>query len=296
MSDDHSPTAPRSPHRRRASMTPGASFTELFSSKSSNAGNQATGTPAHPGPMANAAANAQVGQRRRMSITTLGLSGSPTQTSPFANRAARQGSLSSSVGSGSPMFEEAVMEEGESENVPPMNTPASPFARRVSFGAQALRDVRSGSGSANGRYTTPLATSSSAAKNRKPSSASTIPESSTAAATSAPVASTYKTYPQNEKSNPSWRQTGEGFNWTEALRTRAERASSVSGFSPSSPQAQHASTVSGNAAATSQSHHHQRAASVATMEQPVREMPKQPKQQQKPDFFQEKILKADFMD
>jgi hypothetical protein len=30
------------------------------------------------------------------------------------------------------------------------------------------------------------------------------------------------------------------------------------------------------------------------MEQPVKEMPKQPKQ--KPDFFQEKILKADFMD
>jgi hypothetical protein len=292
MSDDNSPTAPRSPHRRRASMTPGASFTELFSAKS---GNQPSGTPAHPGPMANAAANAQVNGRRRMSITTLGLSGSPTQTSPFANRAARQGSLSSSVGSGSPMFEEAVMEEGESENLPPMNTPASPFARRVSFGAQALRDVRSGSGGANGRYTTPLARSTSAAKNRKPSSASTIPESSTVAATSAPVASTHKNYPQYEKSNPSWRQTGEGFNWTEALRNRAERAPSVS-FSPTSPQAQHASLASSNAAAASQSRHHQRAASIATMEQPVKEMPKQPKQHQKPDFFQEKILKADFMD
>jgi hypothetical protein len=31
------------------------------------------------------------------------------------------------------------------------------------------------------------------------------------------------------------------------------------------------------------------------MEQPVREIPKQPKQN-KPDFFQEKILRGDFMD
>jgi len=39
------------------------------------------------------------------------------------------------------------MEEGESSA--PVNTPASPFARRVSFGAQALREVRAGSGSNN---------------------------------------------------------------------------------------------------------------------------------------------------
>lgn len=291
MSDEQSnyPTAPNSSHRRRASMTPGASFSELFSSKSGPSNNQAAGTPAHPGPIANAAANAQVGQRRRMSITTLGLSGSPTQTSPFANRAARQGSLSSSVGSGSPNFEEAVMEEGESENMPPMNTPASPFARRVSFGAQALRDVRSGSGNANGRSTAPLSTSASS--KRKMSFASMSPGSN-----AAPAASTHKNYPQNEKSNPSWRQTGEGFNWTEALRNRAERAPSVSGFPPTSPQAQHASTFSGNSPTASENQHHHRSASVATMEQPVREMPRQPKQQQKPDFFQEKILKADFMD
>lgn len=32
------------------------------------------------------------------------------------------------------------------------------------------------------------------------------------------------------------------------------------------------------------------------MEQPTREIPKQPRQQEKPDFFQEKILRADFMD
>jgi hypothetical protein len=32
------------------------------------------------------------------------------------------------------------------------------------------------------------------------------------------------------------------------------------------------------------------------MDQPAREMPKQPKQNNKPDFFQEKILRGDFMD
>jgi hypothetical protein len=36
---------------------------------------------------------------------------------------------------------------------------------------------------------------------------------------------------------------------------------------------------------------HQRAKSVAIMEPPVREMPKQPKQ---PDAMQERILKGDF--
>lgn len=293
MSDDraNSPTAPRDTHRRRASITPGASFSELFS----KSGNQSTGTPAHPGPIANAAANAQVGQRRRMSITTLGLSGSPTQTSPFANRAARQNSLSSSVGSGSPNFEEAVTEEGESENMAPMNTPASPFARRVSFGAQALRDVRSGSASTNGRYAAPLSTS--AGRNRKTSSASMSTVPPPGSSNAAPAASTHNNYPKSEKSNPSSRQTGEGFNWTEALRNRAERRPSISGMPPTSPQTQHAAPASGNAAATSQNQHQQRSASVATMEEPVKEMPKQPKQQQqKPDFFQEKILKADFME
>jgi hypothetical protein len=40
---------------------------------------------------------------------------------------------------------------------------------------------------------------------------------------------------------------------------------------------------------------HQRAASIAIMEQPTRELPREPRQN-KPDFFQEKILRADFMD
>ncbi|KAJ5583826.1 hypothetical protein N7450_006490 [Penicillium hetheringtonii] len=86
--------------------------------------------------------------------------------------------------------------------------------------------------------------------------------------------------PQDEKSNPS-RRLGEGFNWSEALRSRAERAPSIGGPTQSPSTTRH--------------HEHQRAASIASMEQPVREIPKQPKQN-KPDFFQEKILRGDFMD
>ncbi|QQK47745.1 hypothetical protein Pdw03_5380 [Penicillium digitatum] len=155
-------------------------------------------------------ANQQFNQRR-LSITTLGLSGSPTQASAFGgNRNFRQGSLSSSMGSNVPI--EDTLEDDQGIGT----SPNSQFGRRVSFGAQALRDARAGSIG-----------------------------------------------------------NGEGFNWSEALRSRAERAPSLGG--PVSPQAA------------------QRAASIASMEQPSREMPRQPKQN-KPDFFQEKILRGDFMD
>jgi hypothetical protein len=40
---------------------------------------------------------------------------------------------------------------------------------------------------------------------------------------------------------------------------------------------------------------HQRSASIAIMEQPTRDIPRESRQS-KPDFFQEKILRADFMD
>lgn len=283
MSTDrsHSPTSTYPNHYRRGSLTPGASFTELFSmtkGSGANMGIQA-GSPPFPSPITTAAANAQSNQQRRLSITTLGLSGSPTQTTPFGTRAMRRESLSSSVGSSSASLEEAV---DDVENTPP-NSQASPFARRVSFGAQALREVRGGSGTGNGRYSSsgpyPMAArhqTASLANPKNPSSASSA------------AASTSKSYPKNDRSNLSWRPLGEGFNWSEALRTRAERAPSIAGMFSTSPQAQQPSPVSPRA-------HHQRAASIAIMEQPAREIPKEPRQN-KPDFFQEKILRADFMD
>lgn len=169
--------------------------------------------------------NQQQSNQRRLSISTLGLSGSPTQTSAFGNQHLRRGSMSSSFGSNAANAEDAVADDPEGSS--PGATPNSPWARRVSFGAQALRDARAGSIG-----------------------------------------------------------NGEGFNWSEALRSRAERAPSIGG--PVSPQNPSANRHSPN-------HHHQRAASIASMEQPIREIPKQPKQN-KPDFFQEKILRGDFMD
>jgi hypothetical protein len=68
--------------------------------------------------------------------------------------------------------------------------------------------------------------------------------------------------------------TGEGYNFAENLRNRAERTS-----------------MSGTHPLHSPSQPHQRAKSVAIMEPPVREMPKQPKI---PDAMQERILKGDF--
>ncbi|KAH8698262.1 hypothetical protein BGW36DRAFT_294379 [Talaromyces proteolyticus] len=201
-----------------------------------------TGPSSFSGPITTAAASAQ-SNPRRMSITTLGLSGSPTQTSPFSNLPPRRESLSSS---GS--FEEAV---DDNESASP-NHPTSPFARRASFGAQALREARGGTGTGNDN-------------------------------SPAHSASTSKNTSANERSNLSWRPTGEGFNWSAALRNRAERAPSIGGSNQQSP------------INSDPQIHHQRAASIAIMEQPSRELPKEPRQN-KPDFFQEKILRADFMD
>ena len=152
MSDDNTrPPTPPSPTNRRASFAPGQKFSELFG-RSPGSNGSAAGIPAYPGAIAAAAANAQAQQRRRMSISTLGLAGSPTQTSPFAGPRARQESYSS-TGSGSGSFgaEESAVEEGDAV---PSHTPSSPFARRMSFGARALRDVRTGPGNVNGRAST----------------------------------------------------------------------------------------------------------------------------------------------
>ncbi|KAF7716785.1 Uncharacterized protein PECH_006792 [Penicillium ucsense] len=214
MSDDSSTSpisVPSSENRPRRGSFASLPFSDLFSKPSTTAASQPP------------ASNAQAIPQRRLSITTLGLSGSPTQTSSaFGSRSFRRGSLSSSWGS-VPPNDDVVAEEPEAASASGGVTPGSPFSRRLSFGAQALREARAGSIG-----------------------------------------------------------NGEGFNWTEALRYRAERAPSIGGSSVSPPQ------VSRQAS-------HQRAASIATMEQPVREMPKQAKQN-KPDFFQEKILRGDFMD
>ncbi|MCJ1381004.1 hypothetical protein MMC17_004113 [Xylographa soralifera] len=247
MSNENSP--PATPTARRASFAPGQRLSQLFGRSAGD--NASVGTPPYPGPIAAAAANAQASQRRRMSISTLGLSGSPTQTSPFGSFRGRQESISSN-GSGSAAVEESAIEEGDAG---PIQTPSTPFGRRMSFGARALRDVRAGSGNVNGR---PSITSASSPPNKG------------RGLSSSPV--TEEEAPK-KASNTSIRRIGEGFNWSDQLRTRAQRSSSIT-----SPPATSAAPAQDQT----------RAASIVT---PVKEPPKVSKA---PDHFQERILKGDF--
>lgn len=142
------PPTPTSPSTRRASFSAGQKLSGLFGRSPPNS----NGTSAYPGPIATAAANAQAQQRRRTSIASLGLSGSPTQASAFTSLRNRQNSGSGS--STSTSINENAIEEGDAE---PNASPTSPsaFARRMSFGARALRDVKTGNGNANNTASTP---------------------------------------------------------------------------------------------------------------------------------------------
>ena len=255
MSNENSPPpTPSTSSARRASFSPGQKLSELFGRSPNNTGG---GPPLYPSPITTAAANAQAQQRRRMSITSLGLSGSPTQSSAFAPARARQDSVSSG-GSPSTSIDENAVEDGDAAQ---NGSPTSPFARRMSFGARALRDVKTGTGTGNinGR-------ASMNSASRPPVKGRGLSSNHT---------STRENF--GKVSNYSAKRSGEGFNWSEQLRSRAERSSSVAG-PPSSP-----SGVS--------SGHHQRTPSAAPIEPPIKEMPKSPKV---PDHFQERILKGDF--
>lgn len=140
--------------RRRSSFA--GQFVDMFGSRPSNAGpNTSQNTP---GPITNAAMQAQ---HRRLSLTTVGLSGSPNTTSPFSATRPRTESISSS---NSGTVDESPFEDGDA---PPGSMPASPFARRLSFGARAMRDMRSstGNGNANGRPSVSKAKSPPTANN-----------------------------------------------------------------------------------------------------------------------------------
>lgn len=254
MSDENSPPpTPSSPSARRASFSPGQKLSELFGRSPNNNGN---GPPLYPSPIATAAANAQAQQRRRLSITSLGLSVSPTQSSALAQARARRDSLSSG-GSGSTSIDENAVEDGDG---PPNGSPTSPFVRRMSFGARALRDVKTGTGTGNvnGRVSMNSVPASSKKRRGLFSCHSSTDRS------------------LRKVSNHSAKRLGEGFNWSEQLRSRAERTSNA-GLPASTPGATPVE--------------HQRTASAPQVGPPIKEIPKAPKV---PDHFQERILKGDF--
>ncbi|KAI9859602.1 MAG: hypothetical protein M1813_006533 [Trichoglossum hirsutum] len=254
--NDAPPSPTSTSHRRRASFSPGQTFSELFARTPSTSSGNATS--AYPGPITSAAANAQAQNRRRMSLTTLGLSGtSPTQTSPFRARRESNTSIGSTSSTGTATLDENVIEEGDATGPPP----ASPFVRRMSFGARALRDVRAGNGNtANGRASTLV--SSPTANGRGLSS-------STSASTSKTSRS------PRMMSDMSSRRSGEGFNWSEQLRSRAETT------------VEKTAGAASNAAASTR----QRAPSTTNMPPPASTIPPASRV---PDHFQERILKGDF--
>lgn len=119
---------PNYSHSRRGSLGPGT-LTDFFSTS------RAPTTSAYPGPITSAAAQAN---RRRMSMSNAsGTSPPRVQT----NMSMRRGSISS-VSSASSAVDESAIEEGEANAGSPPSLGSSPFARRLSFGARALRDVR----------------------------------------------------------------------------------------------------------------------------------------------------------
>lgn len=134
MADDDSST-PSSSRPRRSSFA-GQTFADLFGTGRNmprNPESDSGSPPTHPGPITQAAAQAQ---RRRLSLTTLGLSGEPS--SRFSSTRGPRNSLDS-ANSGS-------IDESAIEDDPGVADSTTPFARRMSFGAKALRDVRSSGG------------------------------------------------------------------------------------------------------------------------------------------------------
>jgi len=147
MSGQTTPPSPAPQHRRRSS------FIEMFNPRP----HSTTAVSSSP-PSALTPANPNTTQHRRgTSITGLGLTTNPSNQSPFS-AFQRRASIATSTASSSPEFknsfgdEPAVIEEDDPTPATMGQPPSPSFARRVSFGAQAMRDVKMGSspGSATG--------------------------------------------------------------------------------------------------------------------------------------------------
>ncbi|KAK4221755.1 hypothetical protein QBC38DRAFT_117491 [Podospora fimiseda] len=190
-------------------------------------------------------------QRRRLSVSTFGLSGtSPTTPSSILRRA----SLSTNDS-----IDESAIEDDDART-----TPSTSFTRRMSFGTSqaAMRGgVRGGV---------------------SPGTTGKEPQTSTTPGTRSDLCS-----PRSDQ----------GFNWSEQLRSRAESTvaqsarpsfSFASGLSASPPRGVPPT------ANPSFSPRHDRAKSVSDMPAPPAQQPPRARVPQKPDHFQERILKGDF--
>ncbi|KAH7027328.1 uncharacterized protein B0I36DRAFT_137363 [Microdochium trichocladiopsis] len=246
---------------RRGSVTT-AAFTNLFQrSNSMSAGNgngreSATSVSARD-------------QRRRLSVTTLGLGAQNPTTAPFS---VRRGSISTTS---SDAIDENAVEEDEYAK----NPPNTPFTRRMSFGAPSMRTPRPGSGSPNGR--------SVSSGNTRPSPPRGV-SNTTFPARSPSISQASNTTTARTPSDMLYGRSDTGYNWSEQLRSRAE--SSVAGARPSFSTSFSTSPPRGSVS-------QDRAKSVSDMPAPPQQAaaikPKQP-ERPRPDAMQERILKGDF--
>lgn len=270
MSANNENTPPTGPQNRRGSFTT-QTFNSIFGRSNSTGGP----TGPFPGPISTAAAQDQ--QRRRMSITTLGLSGSsPTQSSPFpfGRRASVSTDRSDSV-------DESAIDDDD--NSPSRRNSNASFTRRMSVGAQALRArTNGGSPGTNGR---------SSSYNKPSSSLPTIPAGSRSGGGNTPPQAhqaSMQSKPRTASDFPVSPRPGEsgGFNWSEQLRSRAESSVSQS----------HRPSFSTSPTGPKSFAFHERAKSAEIPSPPLSTpAPAPPKPARKqPDAFQERILKGDF--
>ncbi|CAK7208337.1 hypothetical protein SBRCBS47491_000058 [Sporothrix bragantina] len=162
--------------RNRRSSVTSATLSSIFRSNSTSSA--ATGTPIFPGPITSAAMDQN--RRRRLSVSTtsaLGLSGGnggngsvsagPSGGMGTNSFAARRASMSTNSSTSDTALDENAIEDDDAPGGA-SRTPNTPFARRMSFGAQAMRNLRGpggtspGGASSNGRQRSSFANSAAA--------------------------------------------------------------------------------------------------------------------------------------
>ncbi|KAI0385895.1 hypothetical protein F5Y04DRAFT_276417 [Hypomontagnella monticulosa] len=214
MSNDNNGNG--SSNDRRGSVT-SAAFSNLFHRSNSTSTGNGNGRES----VSSAAAR---DQRRRLSVTTIGLSGTSPNGAASTPFGLRRGSISTN---NSDSIDESAVDDEESAKT----GPTSPFARRMSFGAQAMRNLRGGTTSpgSTGRPSQQSRRISNGNTRAPPPTATGAPPAS-AATRRASTSQASHTLPYRTPSDMFSARADTGYNWSEQLRSRAE--SSVQGHRP----------------------------------------------------------------
>lgn len=288
MSADGSQNGGDAPRQRRGSITQ-AALSNLFQ-RGPPTGSSGPPFSGQPG------TGLADPQRRRLSVTTLGLSGA--SASGASALGIRRGSMSTNSNN-SDSIDESAIEEDDFSGAP-RTAPTTPFVRRMSYGGSAMRGYRPAGSPGNGN---PSPSSSSSASVRRPSGPSGRKDpisqgqnanmSATLAQRRGSIGMPTASFPQSSVAKPmrlssdnSFRLDQQGFNWSEQLRSRAE-STVASGPRPSFSAASSSPPRNG-------SMHHDRAKSISDLPLPPTQAPVARPAPQKPDAFQERILKGDF--